>query len=375
MNGRIYDPGIGRFLTADSFIQFSGNSQSYNRYAYVLNNPMRYSDPSGHFVSLAVGFALSYAASTGVAISMEVLIVSMFFAGMADAMIAGADLEQALKAGAFTALSAAVAYGIGTQFEGNAFADGNWFGEGAFRHELARAMSHGIAQGTISEVAGGDFGSGAAGGFFGSFAGKISDGMGLNDGASFVAAVAIGGTTAEIGGGKFANGAMTASFVFLFNQLRNTNPNNSKIGTNYLKEEIRKSVAGVWAFFRSLGPKIGLGPKVGPEGANVGGNLVATVNQDLDVDFQIEVGVSLVDFEAKSLYSWENKSYLNGQHKILWGRDGFYYNSLGDSYIYPEFNELMINAGPVSIGIAIDPVINRRVYFETRRAIREEGHF
>ena len=40
MNGRIYDSEIGRFLSADPFVQAPENSQSYNRYSYVLNNPL-----------------------------------------------------------------------------------------------------------------------------------------------------------------------------------------------------------------------------------------------------------------------------------------------------------------------------------------------
>ena len=47
MNGRVYDPLIGRFLSADPFVQFPSNLQSLNRYSYVLNNPMSYTDPSG----------------------------------------------------------------------------------------------------------------------------------------------------------------------------------------------------------------------------------------------------------------------------------------------------------------------------------------
>ena len=50
MNGRIYDANIGRFLQADPFIQQADNLQNYNRYAYVLNNPMSYTDPSGFFL-------------------------------------------------------------------------------------------------------------------------------------------------------------------------------------------------------------------------------------------------------------------------------------------------------------------------------------
>ncbi|MDX2188017.1 MAG: RHS repeat-associated core domain-containing protein [Opitutaceae bacterium] len=47
MNGRIYDPKIGRFLSADILVQNPGSLQSYNRYSYVWNNPLRYTDPSG----------------------------------------------------------------------------------------------------------------------------------------------------------------------------------------------------------------------------------------------------------------------------------------------------------------------------------------
>ncbi len=48
MNGRVYDPNIGRFLSADPHIQAPYNTQSYNRYSYVLNNPLKYTDPSGY---------------------------------------------------------------------------------------------------------------------------------------------------------------------------------------------------------------------------------------------------------------------------------------------------------------------------------------
>jgi uncharacterized protein (TIGR02594 family) len=47
MNGRLYDPVIGRFLNVDPVIQFPGNAQSFNGYGYCLNNPLKYSDPSG----------------------------------------------------------------------------------------------------------------------------------------------------------------------------------------------------------------------------------------------------------------------------------------------------------------------------------------
>jgi RHS repeat-associated protein len=48
MNGRVYDPWLGRFPSPDPFVQAPGNNQSYNRYSYCLNNPLKYTDPSGY---------------------------------------------------------------------------------------------------------------------------------------------------------------------------------------------------------------------------------------------------------------------------------------------------------------------------------------
>ena len=47
MNGRLYDPIAGRMLSPDIYVQDPTNSQNYNRYSYVLNNPLKYTDPSG----------------------------------------------------------------------------------------------------------------------------------------------------------------------------------------------------------------------------------------------------------------------------------------------------------------------------------------
>ncbi|MBI5041937.1 MAG: RHS repeat-associated core domain-containing protein [Gammaproteobacteria bacterium] len=48
MNGRVYDPDLGRFISADPTVQAPGNGQSLNRYSYTINNPLAYTDPSGH---------------------------------------------------------------------------------------------------------------------------------------------------------------------------------------------------------------------------------------------------------------------------------------------------------------------------------------
>jgi RHS repeat-associated protein len=47
MNGRLYDPYLQRFLSPDDELQDPSNTQNYNRYTYCLNNPLRYTDPTG----------------------------------------------------------------------------------------------------------------------------------------------------------------------------------------------------------------------------------------------------------------------------------------------------------------------------------------
>ncbi|MDP2030516.1 MAG: SpvB/TcaC N-terminal domain-containing protein [Thiobacillus sp.] len=49
MNGRLYDPVLSRFVSADSYIQSPYDLQSFNRYSYVFNNPMGNTDPTGYF--------------------------------------------------------------------------------------------------------------------------------------------------------------------------------------------------------------------------------------------------------------------------------------------------------------------------------------
>jgi RHS repeat-associated protein len=46
-NARLYDPTVGRFLAVDNFVGDPALTQSYNRFSYCLNNPLKFTDPSG----------------------------------------------------------------------------------------------------------------------------------------------------------------------------------------------------------------------------------------------------------------------------------------------------------------------------------------
>jgi RHS repeat-associated protein len=56
MNGRLYDPKLHRFLQPDNYVQDPSNTQNYNRYSYVLNNPLKYTDPSGEAANYPPGY-------------------------------------------------------------------------------------------------------------------------------------------------------------------------------------------------------------------------------------------------------------------------------------------------------------------------------
>jgi len=61
MNARMYDPVLGRFLEVDPYVPTPNYTQGYNRYAYAMNNPLIYIDPSGEELATAVAMGIGYA--------------------------------------------------------------------------------------------------------------------------------------------------------------------------------------------------------------------------------------------------------------------------------------------------------------------------
>ena len=61
MNGRLYDPQLGRFLSPDPIVADPGSSQSWNSYSYVSNSPLSFVDPGGQFqagIGCNVGYVM-----------------------------------------------------------------------------------------------------------------------------------------------------------------------------------------------------------------------------------------------------------------------------------------------------------------------------
>lgn len=189
MNGRVYDPVLGRFLSPDKYIQEGDNSQNYNSYSYCLNNPLKYADPSGNVFVL----------DDFIAITAMGAMMGAMNAAMSDKPI----WKGALLGGA----SAAATYGIGSIFNG----------VGTFGHELLRAGAHGLSSGVFNVLNGDNFWNGLISGAASSGIGSFAQSINLNSGLMVASTTAMGGIVAWATGGDFLQGALQGMSIGLFN--------------------------------------------------------------------------------------------------------------------------------------------------------------
>ena len=235
MNGRIYDPVTGRFLQADPLVQDPFNGQSYNRYGYVLNNPLAFTDPSGYSfwttwrrpifaIAAAVvvpelmgywmqAYALEFGgtafvtladtAEAGMTLTSAGNAVAAAAGGFAAGGIQGGNIQSAVQGAIFAELN----FGIG-EITGHTPA----FGTGSFAANVGLHAAVGCGQ---QAAAGGSCRAGALAGGFSALAGPIVREPGP---LQFAAHIAIGGFASKLAGDKFENGAVTAAFAYLFNE-------------------------------------------------------------------------------------------------------------------------------------------------------------
>ncbi|WP_123862146.1 SpvB/TcaC N-terminal domain-containing protein [Chryseobacterium artocarpi] len=201
MNGRLYDPLLRRFLNADENIQDPYNTQNYNKYGYVFNNPLMYNDPNGELVWF---------------VPIIAAVVSEFFTMYyTQTPFNGTRFAGGL---AMSYASAGITGAIGDVFKIASVA-------GAL---VVKAGAHALTQGVFSTVQGGNFWSGALSGAFASISSDLL-GMAINNlGANnilrsdafalFNGAVS-GGVGSVLGGGNFWMGAGQGLMVTAFNYL------------------------------------------------------------------------------------------------------------------------------------------------------------
>ncbi len=153
-------------------------------------------------------------------------LVGRAIGGFTSSMImTGGDVNASLKGAVIGGISAGVAYGVGSLFEGaqaaniaNHVSSAELVGQtGLTVSQLAaKSALHAMTQGVIAGATGQNVRSAMIGGLIGGMVGGYVSG--LNDVPLETAITAIaGGTVAALSGGKFANGAITAAMTYLFN--------------------------------------------------------------------------------------------------------------------------------------------------------------
>ncbi|MDY7039085.1 MAG: RHS repeat-associated core domain-containing protein, partial [Thermodesulfobacteriota bacterium] len=207
-NARLYDPVIGRFISADPIVPDFSNPQALNRYSYCVNNPLVYVDPSGHDFGLSV-----------------------FIGAVLGSVISGAQSDWDLGSMALGAVTGAISGGI---FHGAGSIISSAGLEGSLAAVAIHAGAGAISGGINSAITGGDIGMGM---LTGAVAGGIgyASGIGLNKlgvptesiPQQLVCRTIIGGISggivAEMYGGSFGDGfgqgAWTSAFGYMFNEL------------------------------------------------------------------------------------------------------------------------------------------------------------
>lgn len=221
MNGRLYDPLLRRFLNADENIQDPTNTQNYNKYGYVLNNPLMYNDPSGEFAFAVLVAVMAKAAFSAIVITAVTYTATALIKG--NWTVSG--FFRSISSSAITGMvSGALSFGIGTLFQVASIANSL----GTTGVVLARAGLHAVSMGVLSSVTGGSFWSGAASGAFASLAGDFlkapSDGffdfnpLRSKTGMLITGSIS-GGVGSVLTGGNFWQGAMSGFFVTAFNHM------------------------------------------------------------------------------------------------------------------------------------------------------------
>ena len=217
MDGRMYDPVLGRFLSPDPVLQFPNYTQGLNPYSYALNNPLRFVDPNGYSL---VGQLFAVTFSILLAPISPILSAAVYSLVM--------TIDHAIEIGRAANFGNLYGYFVQTFFistvtSGVTKGIGDYFDAVKFKSlpELRRAIAHGTFNGAMRWAQGGKFEHGFLSGFVSSLGGSYlqANGANMTGAAKIAISAAIGGTAEALGGGKFANGAVTGAYVMAWNHM------------------------------------------------------------------------------------------------------------------------------------------------------------
>ncbi len=121
MNGRLYSPYVGRFLAPDNYVQAPENTQSFNRYSYCLNNPLKYVDPDGNWAGIDDLIAALVGGTINVCSNLLAGEVKDFWHGLSLFGVGAAAGEATLYGGP---LAGSVVIGIGNSVVNQGFING-----------------------------------------------------------------------------------------------------------------------------------------------------------------------------------------------------------------------------------------------------------
>ncbi len=200
MNGRMYDPNLGRFLSPDNFIQSPGNPQNYNRYSYCLNNPLKYTDPDGEIIWMPIIIAAAMGGVQGTMVGLQNDAEGWNLVGY----IAGGAALGALSGGMAQGMAAIGANTFVTQLACNAATSS--LGAGMMSGWDGKSMLMGLGSGLLSGCV-----SGAISLSYdpvGLINGMLADGA-VNAGIEAIS----GGITAAAFGGDFWDGALNGAIM------------------------------------------------------------------------------------------------------------------------------------------------------------------